>query len=260
VHGRGRLVEHDRPRPVQAVDDPMHAGLVAGDGMGGEHDDVVVVTSKVLSKCEGRIVPAPQDPEEQEALSKRLGNKTVLVENTSYSQGHQTRSWQTEQMPLMTPDQVALIPTEPRFKKRGGEPAVDADGALIVDEPAYQLIWAPNCPAIYARKSQWFTNGRIKKLIASIPSVIPKPLNASQALADAYAIQEHIRTTPHRPETETRRKARVAESIATRRLDPDGGGGPELVLIHILRRRRTTLSITWWSPYASKQNVRGATR
>ncbi len=35
-------------------------------------DDVVVVTSKVLSKCEGRIVPAPEDPEERDALRRKL--------------------------------------------------------------------------------------------------------------------------------------------------------------------------------------------
>jgi type IV secretory pathway TraG/TraD family ATPase VirD4 len=208
--------------PVAASYGFIFDTLVQGTGqlkeIGGEQ--------KILEANSGvQVFHTPQDPEEQEALSKRLGNKTVLIENTSYSQGHMTRSWQTEQMPLMTPDQVALIPTEPRFKKRAnGELALDADGVPHVEEPAYQLIWAPNCPAIYARKSQWFTNARIKKLIASIPSVIPKPLNASQALAEAYAIQEQVRSTPHRPETETRRKARVSESIAMRRLDPDDGG------------------------------------
>ena len=35
-------------------------------------DDVVVVTSKVLSKCEGRIVAAPDDPEERDALRRKL--------------------------------------------------------------------------------------------------------------------------------------------------------------------------------------------
>ncbi|HYO03116.1 MAG TPA: coenzyme F420-0:L-glutamate ligase [Mycobacterium sp.] len=35
-------------------------------------DDVVVVTSKVLSKSEGRIVKAPTDPEERDALRRRL--------------------------------------------------------------------------------------------------------------------------------------------------------------------------------------------
>jgi coenzyme F420-0:L-glutamate ligase/coenzyme F420-1:gamma-L-glutamate ligase len=35
-------------------------------------DDVVVVTSKVLSKSEGRIVAAPTDPEERDALRRRL--------------------------------------------------------------------------------------------------------------------------------------------------------------------------------------------
>jgi len=34
--------------------------------------DVVVVTSKVVSKCEGRIVAAPADPDERDALRRRL--------------------------------------------------------------------------------------------------------------------------------------------------------------------------------------------
>jgi coenzyme F420-0:L-glutamate ligase/coenzyme F420-1:gamma-L-glutamate ligase len=34
--------------------------------------DIVVVTSKVISKCEGRIVPAPADPDERDALRRRL--------------------------------------------------------------------------------------------------------------------------------------------------------------------------------------------
>ncbi len=35
-------------------------------------DDVVVVTSKVMSKCEGRIVDAPADPEERDTLRRKL--------------------------------------------------------------------------------------------------------------------------------------------------------------------------------------------
>lgn len=34
--------------------------------------DIVVVTSKVVSKCEGRIVPAPQDAEARDALRRQL--------------------------------------------------------------------------------------------------------------------------------------------------------------------------------------------
>ncbi|MGV0642897.1 coenzyme F420-0:L-glutamate ligase [Mycolicibacterium sp. XJ879] len=35
-------------------------------------NDVVVVTSKVISKCEGRIVAAPSDPDERDALRRKL--------------------------------------------------------------------------------------------------------------------------------------------------------------------------------------------
>src|ERR1700722_13236417 len=34
--------------------------------------DVVVVTSKVVSKCEGRLVAAPEDPEERDELRRKL--------------------------------------------------------------------------------------------------------------------------------------------------------------------------------------------
>ena len=35
-------------------------------------DDIVVVTSKVMSKCEGRIVDAPTDPDDRDALRRKL--------------------------------------------------------------------------------------------------------------------------------------------------------------------------------------------
>ena len=35
-------------------------------------DDVVVVTSKAISKCEGRLVTAPSDPDERDALRRKL--------------------------------------------------------------------------------------------------------------------------------------------------------------------------------------------
>jgi len=54
--------------------------------------DVVVVTSKVLSKCEGRVVPAPDDPDARDELRRKLidaeavrvlarKGKTLITEN-----------------------------------------------------------------------------------------------------------------------------------------------------------------------------------
>ena len=48
------------------------AAAIAGAASWLRDDDIVVVTSKVLSKCEGRIVPAPEDPEERDALRRKL--------------------------------------------------------------------------------------------------------------------------------------------------------------------------------------------
>lgn len=72
------------------------AGILAealtADPRGLVDGDVVVLTSKVLSKTEGRIVAAPTDPEERDALRRRLVdqesvrlvarvNRTLITEN-----------------------------------------------------------------------------------------------------------------------------------------------------------------------------------
>ncbi|NLG55330.1 MAG: coenzyme F420-0:L-glutamate ligase [Rhodococcus sp.] len=41
-------------------------------------DDILVVTSKVLSKVEGRLVPAPSDPEARDALRRRLVDQEAV--------------------------------------------------------------------------------------------------------------------------------------------------------------------------------------
>ena len=48
------------------------AGALAAAAPGLEDGDVVVVTSKVFSKVEGRLVPAPADPEERDRLRREL--------------------------------------------------------------------------------------------------------------------------------------------------------------------------------------------
>lgn len=68
------------------------AGALTADPHGLVDGDVVVLTSKVLSKTEGRIVPAPTDPDERDALRRRLVdeesvrvvarvNRTLITEN-----------------------------------------------------------------------------------------------------------------------------------------------------------------------------------
>ncbi|CDQ46164.1 coenzyme F420-0:L-glutamate ligase [Mycolicibacterium neoaurum] len=68
------------------------AAAVAGAAPWLRDDDVLVITSKVLSKAEGRIVPAPTDPEQRDALRRKLiddeavrvlarKGKTLITEN-----------------------------------------------------------------------------------------------------------------------------------------------------------------------------------
>ena len=48
------------------------AAAIAGAAPWLQDNDIVVVTSKVMSKCEGRIVDAPVDPEERDTLRRKL--------------------------------------------------------------------------------------------------------------------------------------------------------------------------------------------
>lgn len=68
------------------------AAAIAGAADWLRDDDVVVITSKVLSKTEGRIVAAPTDPEQRDALRRKLiddeavrvlarKGKTLITEN-----------------------------------------------------------------------------------------------------------------------------------------------------------------------------------
>ena len=60
--------------------DDLTAALAAALGPTLADGDVVVVTSKVLSKVEGRLVTVPRDPEERDAARRRLiDDETVRV-------------------------------------------------------------------------------------------------------------------------------------------------------------------------------------
>jgi coenzyme F420-0:L-glutamate ligase/coenzyme F420-1:gamma-L-glutamate ligase len=75
------IPDHAAPEGLQIL--PVHglpefrpgddvAAAVAGAAPWLADGDVVVVTSKIFSKAEGRLVAAPEDPEERDALRRRL--------------------------------------------------------------------------------------------------------------------------------------------------------------------------------------------
>jgi coenzyme F420-0:L-glutamate ligase/coenzyme F420-1:gamma-L-glutamate ligase len=75
------MTEHGSAHAVELLPVPGLPEFRPGDDLAGaiaqaapwlRDDDVLVVTSKVMSKCEGRIVDAPADPEERDALRRKL--------------------------------------------------------------------------------------------------------------------------------------------------------------------------------------------
>lgn len=82
--------------------------------------DVVVVTSKVVSKCEGRIVPAPTNPDARDALRRKL-----IERESTRVLARKGRTWITEnQLGIIQAaagvdgsnigsDELALLPVDP---------------------------------------------------------------------------------------------------------------------------------------------------
>ena len=97
------MIEHGTAAPVQILPVGGLPEFRPGDDLAAAvadaapwlaDGDVVVVTSKVVSKCEGRIVPAPTDPEARDALRRKLiddeavrvlarKGRTLITENRS---------------------------------------------------------------------------------------------------------------------------------------------------------------------------------
>ncbi len=76
-----RPIEHGTAAPVEILPVPGLPEFRPGDDLAAAiaaaapwllDGDIVVVTSKVVSKCEGRIVTAPEDADERDALRRRL--------------------------------------------------------------------------------------------------------------------------------------------------------------------------------------------
>ncbi|WP_078314868.1 coenzyme F420-0:L-glutamate ligase [Mycobacterium sp. D16Q16] len=94
--------EHGSAAPVEILPVPGLPEFRPGDDIAGaiaesapwvRDGDVIVITSKIISKAEGRIVAAPTDPEARDALRRKLidsesvrvlarKGKTLITENT----------------------------------------------------------------------------------------------------------------------------------------------------------------------------------
>ncbi|SDU45845.1 coenzyme F420-0:L-glutamate ligase [Gordonia westfalica] len=123
------LADHRAPdgldiRPVAGLPEFTEDSDVAAEILAAapwlESGDVLVVTSKIISKAEGRMVDAPADPEERDALRRKLveaesvrvlarKNRTLITENrlglvqaAAGIDGSNVRS-----------DQLALLPEDP---------------------------------------------------------------------------------------------------------------------------------------------------
>ena len=121
------------------------AGALAAAAPWIESGDVVVVTSKIFSKAEGRLVPAPTDPDERDALRRRLidgetervlarrgktlivASKLGIVQAAAGVDGSNVRT-----------DELALLPVDPDASaarlREGLREALGVDVAVVVTD------------------------------------------------------------------------------------------------------------------------------
>ena len=115
------------------------------DGPGLRDDDVLVVTSKIFSKTEGRMVPAPTAPDERDRLRRKL-----ISEETVRVLARKNATWITENRNGLVQaaagvdgsnvarDQLALLPLDPdasaaRLRRRIAEISGRTVGVIITD-------------------------------------------------------------------------------------------------------------------------------
>lgn len=106
--------------------------------------DIVVITSKVFSKAEGRLVPAPTDPEQRDALRRRLvdeesvrvvarKNRTLITENRY---GLIQAAAGVDGSNVAT-DELALLPVDPdasAARTRAAFTAAGVDAAVVITD------------------------------------------------------------------------------------------------------------------------------
>ena len=82
VHGLGARVHHLGAPAVQVVDHPSHRPLVAGDGVGADHHDVVLADAQPLvvpvAISESADIGSPCDPVEMTHISAGRHGVDVL--------------------------------------------------------------------------------------------------------------------------------------------------------------------------------------
>ncbi|MBM7278460.1 coenzyme F420-0:L-glutamate ligase [Gordonia rubripertincta] len=142
------LADHRAPggleiRPVTGLPEFTAESDVAAEILAAapwlESGDVLVVTSKIISKAEGRMVDAPADPDERDALRRKLveaesvrvlarKNRTLITENrlglvqaAAGIDGSNVRS-----------DQLALLPEDPDGSARRLRTAIAERAGLEV--------------------------------------------------------------------------------------------------------------------------------
>lgn len=145
------------------------AAAIADSAPWLRHGDIVVVTSKAISKCEGRIVAAPSDPEERDALRRKLidseavrvlarRDRTLITENRhgliQAAAGVDGSNVGTTELALLPhdPDASAAALRNALRKKRGvdvGVVVTDTMGRAWRNGQTDAAIGAAGVPVLY---------------------------------------------------------------------------------------------------------------
>lgn len=138
--------------PSLKLKEPLELFLAKGAGakmrallLAQDYQDIVAVYGqheRVTAECSVMSAHAPNSLLSADMLSKRLGNKTVIVEQISESQGRgqmgrsTNRSLTSYSRPLMTPDEVMRM----ALPKRNAFDEIDTPGEMLIFQAGQRAI------------------------------------------------------------------------------------------------------------------------
>lgn len=173
----------------------------------------------------------PQEYDDAEGLSKSLGERMILSEDEQWNGMQRSRTVRADTVPLMTPAQVQMMPTEARWQEnRDGKIIYDSTGSPVKPKRrAFQILRAPNMPPGYSMKLQSFYKGdfpAVHRLIRAYEPVLPdRTLIARNQVeieaARLAATRDDVKSTTYQPETPLRTMARLSEAVRLQTLSAE---------------------------------------
>lgn len=224
----GEIPQLQTTLPVMAAYDDLWVSLFQTPR---QEREVYGENSLIKALSGVQLYHTPQEYDDAEKLAKSLGERMVLLEDEQWNGMQRSRSIHPDNVVLMSPAQVQLMPTEPRWlEDRAGNIVYDKTGSPVrVKRRAFQILRAPNMPPGYSMKLQSFYRRdfpAVHRLIRAYEPVLPDRTLIARThveieAARLQATREGVKAAPYVPETPLRTMARLRDAVQLKTLSAE---------------------------------------